>query len=193
MKKVFRPILFLSVFLGISAGLFPAFADETAKVEGVADGDTIDISKDRRVDLIGIDTPEAGHGGKLYSDAKFYHKDIYEVMGMGKAAKLFLRSLLQDREVRLEFDETITDKKARQRVFVYLPVCKGDCQYQPVEGFEYIKLDDGTYIFVNATMLKSGYARVKDTESNPKYRDLFITLYKEAGERGTGFWLKKTA
>jgi micrococcal nuclease len=178
-------LIVLSWIFGIG---IPAFADELSNVERIADGDTIDISRDRRVDLIGIDAPEASHSGKLYEEAKDYHLGIYQVMAMGKSSKLFLRSILQNREVRLEYDEQIRDKKKRQRAFVYLLLCKNKCEYQPVEGFEYIKLDDGIYIFVNATLLKSGYARLLESEPNPKYRDLFIRLEREAKDQGLGIW-----
>ncbi|MEE8320504.1 MAG: thermonuclease family protein [Gammaproteobacteria bacterium] len=62
----------------MSVGLFPtpAYAiqdqdacaathiDETAKVTYVIDGDTVILADDRRVRLIGIDTPEIGHDGR---------------------------------------------------------------------------------------------------------------------------------
>jgi micrococcal nuclease len=67
---------------------------DTATVIKVLDGDTFVLSGDRRVRLLGIDTPEKGEP-------------------FSEAAKHFADSLLNGRHITIEFDRTQTDKYGR--------------------------------------------------------------------------------
>jgi endonuclease YncB( thermonuclease family) len=178
-------MMILWLFTGTSL-----YAYETSKVERVFDGDGIQISNLQNIHLLGVDAPEAIQDSKLYHDAKVYKLDIYGTMGLGKSSKQFLRYLVQDEAVRVEYDEKTKDKKGLRNAYVYLPVCKGKCEYTPQEGYDYVTLDDGVYVFVNATMIKSGYAIVRESDLDAKNKEQFKQFEKSAQDRGMGFWAK---
>ncbi len=94
-------------------------------VRYVFDGDTISVGSRVRVRLLGIDTPELGAG--FDTPAPF-----------ALEARTHLRSLVENRHVRLETDREETDRYGRRLAYVFR--------------------DDG--LFVNEEMLRAGFARV---------------------------------
>jgi endonuclease YncB( thermonuclease family) len=72
---------------------------EITNVERIIDGDTIVVSNNTHVRLLGINTPEKG---------EFYHDE----------AMNFLASLILNRTVRLEFGKDKTDKYGRTLAYV---------------------------------------------------------------------------
>jgi micrococcal nuclease len=89
-----------------------------------------------------------------------------EVGYFGKEAKGYLSNLLEGKSVRLEFDLNRTDKYGRTLAYVYL--------------------QDGT--FVNAELIKSGYAMVMTVPPNVKFADVFVKLQQEARVNNRGLW-----
>ncbi|MEM7027730.1 MAG: thermonuclease family protein [Pseudomonadota bacterium] len=82
---------------------------EEVSIKSVIDGDTVIIDDDRHVRLIGIDTPEIFHDGRVAEP-------------MAYAAKQFLASLIQDNAtVKLHFDIESMDKYKRTLAHLYLP------------------------------------------------------------------------
>ena len=77
--------------------------------------------------------------------------------------------MLEGKEVRLEMDVQERDKYGRLLAYVYL--------------------EDST--FVNAELLKQGYAQVATYPPNVKYVELFVKLQKEARENKRGLWKEK--
>jgi len=69
--------------------------------------------------------------------------------------------LLKDQKVRLEYDVGKTDRYKRTLAYVYL--------------------EDGT--FINAKLIKEGYATVMTIPPNVKYAELFVKLEQEAREK----------
>ncbi|HPS36781.1 MAG TPA: thermonuclease family protein [Candidatus Omnitrophota bacterium] len=138
-------------------------------VTHAVDGDTLQLSNGEKVRLIGIDTPESSNNAKMRRDAKRTGQDAIEIVRMGKEAAAFTRNLVQDKKVRLELDVRPRDKYGRLLAYVYL--------------------EDGT--FVNAEIMKAGYAQVMTYPPNVKYQDLFLGLQKEAREKGLGLWSDK--
>jgi len=84
----------------------------------------------------------------------------------GKEAKQYLVNLLSDAYVVLEYDVNITDRYGRTLAYVYLK--------------------DGT--FVNAELVKNGYAKVMTIPPNVKFSELFVKLQREARENYLGLW-----
>jgi len=84
----------------------------------------------------------------------------------GKEASDFTRMMVEGKQVELEFDVQRRDKYNRLLAYVYL--------------------EDGT--FVNAELVKEGYAKVSTYPPNVKYADLFTKLQKEARENNRGLW-----
>ena len=87
------------------------------------------------------------------------------VQFMGKEASAFNRQLVEGKDVRLEYDVQRTDKYGRTLAYVYV----GDT-------------------FVNAELVKQGYAQIMTIPPNVKYQDLFLKLQKEAREAKLGLW-----
>lgn len=86
-----------------------------------------------------------------------------------REAKAFNQRLVEGKKVHLEFDVERRDKYRRLLAYVYL--------------------EDGT--FVNAELVRQGYAQVMTFPPNVKYADLFIRLQREARESKRGLWNKR--
>lgn len=135
-------------------------------VKRVIDGDTIQLEDGQRVRLIGIDTPEMHESKKLYRDAQRSSQDISAIQKLGRRAYDFTRNLVEGKRVSLEFDVEKHDVYKRLLAYVYLK--------------------DGT--FVNAEIVKEGYASLMTYPPNVKYADLFLKLYRQARENKRGLW-----
>ena len=142
-------------------------AHENLLVERAVDGDTLKLGTGERVRLIGIDTPEMHESEKLYRDAARTHQDVRTIQALGRRAYEFTRSLVEGKLVRLEFDVERRDKYGRLLAYVYL-------------------VNEGT--FVNAEIVKQGYASLMTYPPNVKHADLFLKLYQEARENKRGLW-----
>lgn len=133
-------------------------SSEYLLVTQVVDGDTFWADNDTKdgvkVRLIGVDAPE--------SKNVFKKKIGY----YGKEAKEYLRTLLQNRRVKLELDIDPRDQYGRTLAYVYR--------------------DDG--LFINAELLKNGYAMVMTVPPNVKYVEYFLSLQQESRDNMRGLW-----
>lgn len=98
-------------------------------------------------------------------DAPEMHHKNKDVVAMGEKAKEFNKSLVMGKKVTLEYDIETHDKYGRALAYVYA---------------------DG--LFVNAAMIKEGYAMVYTLPPNVKYQELFLTLQREARDNQRGLW-----
>ncbi|MCX5700683.1 MAG: thermonuclease family protein [Candidatus Omnitrophica bacterium] len=137
-----------------------------ALISRVVDGDTLVLESGERVRLIGIDTPELHESNKLYKDAQRTKQDVSTIQKMGLKAYEFTKNLAEGKRCSLEFDVDKYDKYKRLLAYVYLK--------------------DGT--FLNAQIVKEGYASLMTYPPNVKYADLFLKLYQEARENKRGLW-----
>jgi micrococcal nuclease len=119
---------------------------ETFRVREVVDGDTIVLADDTKVRYIGLNTPER--------DRPFYEE-----------ATEANRKLVEDQEVRLEFDTVQIDRYGRTLAYVF-------------EG----------ETFVNLELLRRGYANAFTVPPNVKYEEVFREAEQEAREAGRGLW-----
>jgi len=88
----------------------------------------------------------------------------------GKEATEYNRKLVEGKKVKLVFDVQEKDKYGRLLAYVYLP--------------------DGT--FVNAELVKGGYAQVATFPPNVKHQELFLKLQREAQRENRGLWSKES-
>lgn len=135
-------------------------------VTRAVDGDTLVLENNERVRLIGIDTPEMHESSKLNRDAQRSGQDVQEIKQLGRQSYEFTKKLVEGKRVRLEFDLERFDKYKRILAYVYLL--------------------DGT--FVNAEIVKQGYASLMTYPPNVKYADEFLGLYQQARENKRGLW-----
>ena len=131
---------------------------EFLTVTKVVDGDTFWV-----VDSAGIETKIRLIGIDAPESRKVFKK---EAGYFGKEAKAYLTELLQHKKLRLEYDVNRTDQYKRTLAYAYLP--------------------DGT--FINAELLRNGYAVIMTVPPNIKYAGKFAELQKEARENKRGLW-----
>jgi micrococcal nuclease len=84
----------------------------------------------------------------------------------GQQSKEYLTKLLDNKKVRLEYDVGRKDQYNRTLAYVYLP--------------------DGT--FVNAELVRKGYAMVMTIPPNVKYAEKFVKLQRKARKNNRGLW-----
>lgn len=123
----------------------------------VVDGDTYKIhyeGKEQKIRLIGVDTPESVHPDKTKNT------------NYGKQASDYVKQLIENQYISLEFDVSKTDKYGRLLAYVYL--------------------ENGQML--NEKLVKEGYAQVATYPPNVKYVDNFKILQEEARKNKVGFW-----
>lgn len=98
-------LLVILIFLGISG--ICLFSREELYVKNVIDGDTIVLSDNRTVRLIGVDCPEKAH-------------PLKPVQYFAEEATKFVRNICIKKKVRLEFDWQKEDKHGRTLAYVFL-------------------------------------------------------------------------
>ena len=145
-----RVLLFALVALGSIATA--STTQDLGVIERVVDGDTVIVTGLGSVRLIGVDTPETVHPTKA-------------VEAFGHQSSAFLRRLVLNQNVRLEYDGERKDRYGRTLAYVYLT--------------------DGT--FVNAEIVRQGYGHAY-TQFPFKYLEEFRQFEREAREEKRGLW-----
>lgn len=130
----------------------PAAEPASLRVRQVIDGDTLTVSGIGTVRLIGVDAPEKTGG---YRESEPY----------GDAATKFLRSLVDGKLVRLEYEGETKDQYNRTLAYVFL--------------------EDGT--LVNEAIIRAGFA---ETYRRFEYRrkPAFQAAEREARAAQRGMW-----
>ncbi len=167
MKKL--PFLLL-LFLLLS---FPAFSleRETHIVKRITDGDTLVLDDDRKVRLIGVDTPEMHDKERNAFDAKRTGRDVNIVNQYARKAKNFVTDAVEGEKVSLEFDEAnayLAHKDKYGRLLAYV--------YREKDG-----------LFINQEIIKEGYG-FSYGRFPYKHLKAFRELEKEAKGKKKGMW-----
>lgn len=126
------------------------------KVTRVVDGDTIKVNfngKEESLRFIGMDTPES------------VHPDSSKNGPLGKIASDYTRSMLEGKEIAIEFDVGERDHYGRLLGYVW------------VDGH-----------MLNKTLVEKGYAKMATYQPNVRYVDDFKTLQEDARKNNRGFW-----
>lgn len=135
-----------------------AFA-ETYTIEKVIDVDTLKLANGDEVQLIGLKAPE---------DER-----------MGQKATEFARTVLKSgQEVIMEFD--VQEKDQYGRLLAYVFTVRYELQ-KP-------RIISKPETFINALIIKSGYASPMITPPNVKYAQMFENLYQKALAEKRGLW-----
>ncbi len=123
----------------------------TCEVLAITDGDTIKIlykENEEKVRLIGINTPETN---------ECFNQEATNKM----------KSLVEDKNVRIEFDKTQRERDKYNRLLLY--IWEGDN-------------------FINDIMIREGYAHEYTYNLPYKYQDQFKKAENEARENENGLW-----
>ena len=160
----FAAVMTWAVLLGMS-GCTPADSDDppgVGTVEGVVDGDTIDVAFGdtvERIRLIGIDTPET-------------KKPNSPVECFGPEASAFTTSLLSP-GTRVRVDRDVV----------------GRDDYGRLLGYVYLLGRDGTAeLFVNHEIIRKGYATPLTIEPNSTFARDFAAAARRAERADLGMW-----
>jgi len=159
-----------------------------ALVTRVIDGDTVEVEIDDslyKVRYIGIDTPEVGQP-------------------CADEATEINRQLVEGKVVRLEKDISETDKYGRLLRYVYVDVeytlpdidiSKYGTSLEEMRRLAQDFQDALQHgeriqqrIFINAELVRLGYAQVFSYPPDVKYQDYFLELQTEARDAGSGCW-----
>ena len=135
-------------------------------VTRVVDGDTAVITVDgqeRRVRLLGVDTPETVHPNK---PVQFY----------GKEASNFTKQNLTGQRVWLEYDKNPQDRYSRHLAYVWTA--------KPST----INTDTMRRDMFNARLLLGGYGKVLIIKPNTRYAKEFAEFESEARSSRRGVW-----
>ena len=135
-------------------------------VTRVVDGDTALVKVDgqeRRVRLLGVDTPETVHPNK---PVQFY----------GKEASRFTKDSLNGRQVWLEYDSSPQDRYNRHLAYVWLA------------NPSVINEETMRASMFNAKLLLGGYAKVMIIKPNRRYETEFRKFQDEAKQKNLGVW-----
>lgn len=169
MQRIIAFILLISIFnASCNSGSGKRNADKTDSSGSVQDGFLL-VTK-----VVDGDTFWADDGTSkglkirlIGIDAPESRKTFKKEVGyFGKEAKTYLTNLLIGKSVRLEYDLNRIDQYGRTLAYVYLK--------------------DGT--FVNAELVKNGFAMALTIPPNVKFVDEFVKLQEEARENYRGLW-----
>jgi len=153
-------------------------SSKTYTVERVIDGDTLKLTNGERVRLIGVDTPESRVNDKAKRDSKRTGQDLETITKMGQEATEFVKELrFSGKKIRIEYDVQERDKYGRLLGYVYVPVtCEGGDNPSTIVVHGIVLLHKKPHneeIFLNAAIIKSGYATPMTIPPNVKYADLY--------------------
>ena len=173
-KKITPEKLFILLIISLAVYFFNLYSDNDsgdfifATVTRVIDGDTLIANvngENRRVRLLGVDTPETVHPNK---PVQFY----------GREASAYTKKFLTGKNIWLEYDVSPLDKYNRHLAYVWLEIPNNiDVQNIKLKMF-------------NAILLENGYAKVLDIKPNSKYTKIFKQLENETRFDKKGLWEK---
>jgi len=164
MKRFLRTKVFLIValFLLCLLLILTLYADETATVVDVVDGDTLMVeynSKKESINLLGIDAPESVMNKKAEIDSRTAGESLLTITFKGIDAKRFVERIVKKGDiVVMAFDVQVRDQEGKLQGYVYL--------------------SDGRML--NEEIVRAGYAKVAIAPPNIKYQERFVEAYKEA-------------
>jgi micrococcal nuclease len=187
--EAFFPLA-LFLLLGVSPVSF-CRASDVLTVSSVVDGETLELSNGEKVRLIGIDVPASSKNVKLRDDIKNTGKDAPTLIAAGKNAAKLLRELIRNKTVVLEYDIEEKERSGRRWAYVYFYL-DPHLNMEIPEAW-YAELVPETKerqlrVFLNATLIREGYASMKVVPPNVKYQELFSKLQEEAKAQKRGLW-----
>ncbi len=143
---------------------------QKAKVTKIVDGDTVYVKfengQEKKVRLIGVDTPETKHPEK-------------GVQHYGKEASNYTQSKLYNKSIYLDKDVSDTDKYGRLLRYVWIE--------SPASAAE---KEIKTKMF-NAILVLNGYAKASTYPPDVKYSQYFVSFQEEARNAERGLWGKQ--
>ena len=166
-------------------------ASDVLTVSSVVDGETLELSNGEKVRLIGIDVPASSKNVKLRDDIKNTGKDAPTLIAAGKNAAKLLRELIRNKTVVLEYDIEEKERSGRRWAYVYFYLDPRLNMEIPEAWYSELvpeTKERQLRVFLNATLIRQGYASMKIVPPNLKYQELFSKLQDEAKAQKRGLW-----
>jgi endonuclease YncB( thermonuclease family) len=162
-------------------------------VDRVISGDTFKLESGKKVRLIGVDAPENEVNRKAREDSKRTGQDLDEIIEMGKTTTEWIKPRLEGKKIFLKYDKKKKDDRGAEWAYAYLYDVSGFYGgivvrhlYDDVQDEWWELPERGSFIFINATIIKGGYATPVRNPPNVKYADLFEKSYWEGQEANEG-------
>lgn len=181
-----RVVYCFAVFFVVS--IVALAQDQNYTVTRVIDGDTFKLSNGQNLKLTAVNAPELHDVTKLHQEAKRFGKEIwaYRTIG-GKAHEVVERLLkLADDQIKLESGSETFDENGNLLAYVYVLVDQLEEGIVP-DDVVCFKKADRYEIFLNAYLVKSGFAEVIDGQDQ-KHQNILLQLEKEAKANKKGIW-----
>ena len=137
---------------------YPYYYSKVAFVSRVIDGDTFVLSDSQHVRILGINCPEIA---RLNKPAEPFSKEASEKT----------KSLVEHKTVKLTFEGRAFDIFGRLLAYVWLTDSIGKDS-----------------VFVQAELLKNGFARISYYTKEKRYYSLFYNLRNTARKKKLGIW-----
>ncbi|MDX8360372.1 thermonuclease family protein [Cytobacillus sp. IB215316] len=134
---------------------------EVAIVSRIVDGDTVELTDNRKIRLVGVNTPESTSRIEEY----------------GKEASKYTQSQLEGRQVWLQKDVSDTDRYDRLLRIIWVDI--------PTDDMDESEIREKMF---NADLVINGFAEPSTYTPDVKYSDYFIKFAREARENNTGLW-----
>lgn len=175
------------------AGTVSCSAERTAllRVSRVFDGDTLLLSNGEKVRLIGIDCPEAHDSDKLRRIIRETGLSEDQIKSQGREAERFTRGLALDKDVLVEFDQELRDKYGRLLAYVWVFYDDEFFETSTEPDFFVTKRKkgyNGQFVFLNAAVIKAGFAEPLSIPPNTRYARQFRRYFQEAHQQQRGLW-----
>jgi len=165
------------------------------RVIKVYDGDTVGFANRAHVRLLGIDCPEMVDNAKLNADARSMGQSKDFIKEQGRQAFEFTHKLLMHEKVQVEFDKEKKDKYGRWLAYLWIELGNPGSSLKvdvPAYFVKVLRKDphgkNKEYIFVNATIIKAGFAYPFATSDSLRYGDMLRQLYDQARAEKRGLW-----
>ncbi|MBF0479406.1 MAG: thermonuclease family protein [Candidatus Omnitrophica bacterium] len=155
-------------------------------VKRVVDGDTIWLENGEKIRLVGMDAPESRENDKALRDSHRTGADLDSIVKMGKKATAFVRELVDraGNKVKLEYEVEPKDKYGRSLAYLFIKIPGATPATDPNLYF----MPNSDEIFLNASIVKSGYASPMTIPPNVKYSHLIVDLFRDARKNNRGLW-----
>ena len=160
-------------------------------VKRVVDGDTLVLSNNEKVRLIGVDTPEYHPTAKQRRDAQRSRKDVRTIKAQGAQASVFTKGLVDGRRVKLEYDNGNAathhrDRYGRLLAYVYFMEAHEDDFSDSITA-DIRALSTYREGFLNGLLIEAGYGHAL-TRYPFKHKDRFLKYERDARRTGRGLW-----
>ncbi len=143
-------------------------AQKTFTVWRIYNADILRLAEDEKLVLAGIDSPEYYLNRKTLDEVRQRKVSFKSSRWAGRKANEYSRYLAQGKKIRVEL----------------IPDDNGRDAHKRLVGYAF--LEDGR--FLNAELIKAGYARAVQRKGQEKYFQMFKTLQDEARAAGRGLW-----